>query len=61
MNQPIIKLIAAALLMIATGLLPQPVQSTTCCDNCQNRLNSCYASCDANYESCARGCPGCPF
>jgi hypothetical protein len=62
MNQPIVKLLGAALLMVATAFLPtNPAQSSTCCTNCQNRLNSCYASCDASYTSCARGCPGCPF
>jgi hypothetical protein len=61
MNQPMLKLLAATLLMIATTLLPQRAESSTCCTNCQNRLNSCYASCDASYTSCAQRCPGCPF
>jgi hypothetical protein len=62
MKQPVMKLIAATLLMIATQLLPVPAaEASTCCTNCQNRLNSCYASCDNAYTSCAMGCPGCPF
>ena len=61
MRQPIVKLAAAAILMIATSLLPQRAQSSNCCTNCQNRLSSCNAYCESSYESCARGCRGCPF
>jgi hypothetical protein len=62
MKQPILKLIAATLLMIATQLLPAPpAEAATCCQTCQSRLSSCNASCDASYSSCAQHCPGCPF
>jgi hypothetical protein len=60
------KLILAGALLAFAGLLPQSAQSATCCQNCLNRLNSCYAACagdptcesncDNAYEGCALGC-----
>jgi hypothetical protein len=62
MKQPVVKLVAATLLMIATQLLPAPpAEASTCCDTCRSRLSSCTASCNNSYDSCARACPGCPF
>jgi hypothetical protein len=63
MREPIVKLMLATVLMLMgfTFLPARPAESTTCCTNCQNRLNSCYATCDNAYTSCAMGCPGCPF
>ena len=62
MGEPIVKLMLATVLMLMgfTFLPARPAESSTCCTNCQNRLNSCYATCDNSYTSCARAARAAP-